>query len=235
MKGDGIAVQNARLTATAEAGAAMTETAQARGELAALTATAEAESAAETASAGRRRDNLTATAEARSARLTATAEAGSARQTATAEARATRDAAEAMTATAAAQPSPTIVPSPTATPEAVGMSGKIDDVTATQLSLLQRGHDSATLLTVDADATITRDGQPATMNDLQKGDDANVTVDGVSGNVRILAASTPPVSIISRITGLWWLIPIGVMIPLVLRVKNRTIVEPFVVKRVAAG
>lgn len=235
MKGDGIAVKNARLTATAEAGAAMTQTAEANGEAAAMTATAEAELAGQTATAAARRDNRAATAEARGAKLTATAEAASARLTATADARATRDAAEAMTATAAAQPTATGVPSPTPTPEAVGLSGKVDGINGDQLTFLPRGQKSATQLTVDTDAAITRDGQPATMNDLQKGDDANLTVDGASGHVRVLAASTPPVSIISRITGFWWLLPIGVMIPLVLKVKNRTIVEPFVVKRVAAG
>jgi hypothetical protein len=224
MKGDGIAVRHARQTATAEAGAGLTATAQAKGEFAAQTATAAA-----------RREKGTATAEARSWKLTATAEAASVRQTATAEARATRDAVEAMTATAAAQPTATIVPSPTPTPEPFGLSGTIDGVNGDQLSLRHNGQEGATQLTVDADAAITRDDQPATMDDLRKGDDARVTVDGVTGHVRVLAASTPPVSVISRITGFWWLIPIGVMIPLGLKIKNRTIVEPFVVKRIAAG
>lgn len=235
MKGDGIAVRNARLTATAGAGGALTATADALSGQAAQTATAEAESAAQTATAAARRDRGTATAQARSAKLTATAEAESARQTATAAARATRDASDAMTATAAAQPTSTVVPTPSPTPEPVGLSGSIDAINGDQLSLNVSGKESPTQLTVDSDAKITRDGKDAALSDVKVGDDADLTIDGSSGHVRVLAASTPPVSIMSRISGFWWILPIGVMIPLVLKVKNRTVVEPFVIKRVTTN
>jgi uncharacterized protein YpuA (DUF1002 family) len=188
-----------------------------------------------------RRARQTATAEAKS--LTATVQAKLAR-TATAEAEliataeaaeATEDAIAALTATAAAQPTATATPSPTPTPAPFGLTGKVTGVSGDQLSVKASGSKESTQYTVDPDATITRDGQTATLDVVQNGDSVSLTVDGNTNHVRVLAATTPPVGIVGQITGFWWLIPIAAAVPLVVLWKGRVVHEPFVLKRVVAA
>jgi hypothetical protein len=178
---------------------------------------------------------MTATAEAAAA-LTATA---GAQMTATAEAaaaKATQDAIAALTATAAAQPTATATPAPTATPSPFGVSGKVTGVNGDQLSVRQMGSSDPTQYTVDADATISRGGQPAKLDAVKKGDSVSLTVDGNSNHIRLISATAAPVGIAGRIAGLWWLIPLAAAVPIVFIGKGRLGGgDPFVVKRVVTA
>lgn len=177
---------------------------------------------------------MTATAEADAA-LTATAGAG---MTATAEAaaaQATQDAIAALTATAAAQPTATPTPEPTATPAPFAMSGKVTKVDGDQLSVKSTGSNESTQYTVDGDATITRGGEAAELTSVKKGDTVNLTVDGNTNHIRVLAATAAPAGIAGKLARFWWLIPLAAVVPLFILVKGRSVGDPFVVKRVVAA
>ncbi|MEA2510860.1 MAG: hypothetical protein QOJ59_347 [Thermomicrobiales bacterium] len=227
MTGDGIAVREARQTATAEA-AAMTATAEAAS---ALTATAEA--ATQLTATARAHARMTATARA-AARGTATASA-EAEMTAVADAWATEDAIAALTATADAMPTATALPTPTATPSPLGLSGKVTGIQGNLLSIKEAGKQESTQFTVDSDATITRSGKPATLETVAVGDRVDLTVDGNTNHVRMLSATAAPTPIATRLAGLWWLIPVAAVVAILILWKRRVVVEPFVVKRVAAA
>lgn len=222
MKGDGIAIRNAQLTATARAADEMTATADAA---AMLTATAEA-------------------GEAESAMQTATARAEQDAQ-ATADARATQDAISAnMTATAAAIPTetpmstetPIPTPEPTATPEPIAMTGKITDIEGSQILVAPAGGGDASAVTVPATAAITRDGASATFGALRTGDTVSLTIDGTTRTVSQLAATAPADSMFANLSTFVFLLPALAVIPLVFILKGRDGVgDPFVVKRVASA
>jgi uncharacterized protein YpuA (DUF1002 family) len=212
MTGDGIAVRHARQTATAQAAAALTATAKAE---AALTATAEARTA------------LTATANAQ-----LTAEAGAA-LTATANAEATRQAIAALTATAAAQPTATPTPQPTATPAPFSVSGIVAEVGQDRITLRPASkNEQPASYGIRPDAGIVRDGKPATLDKIGRGDTVTLTIEGSSHLVTALDAHAAPGR---GLAGFWWL-PI---LPLILGVcvvqlSRRRAEEPFIVKRVPA-
>lgn len=176
----------------------------------------------------------TATAEARFA-LTATAQA-QAELTATAQAAAaTQQAIAAMTATAAAQPTATPTPQPTPTPAPFAVTGTIAQVGDSQISIKPAGGNDAVTYMVDADARVTRDGKPSRLDALAKGDSVTLTVDGNTQHVREIAATAAPVSVLAKVTKLWWLLPaIGVLGGLVVA-RGKIDRDPFVVKRVAAA
>ncbi len=207
MTGDGIAVRNARATATAKAAAAMTATANAAAQ---LTATAEA-----------------------GIRMTATAQAA---MTATAQALATQQAISALTATAAAQPTMTPTPSPTATPSPFTVQGTIADIRGKEIVLkpAQSDGDPAAFSVSDG-ATIARDGKTASLSALAKGDSVTMTVDGNTRLVTSLVAQPAPLGLADRLAGLWWLlvcVPAGAAF--VFWHSRSRAVEPFIVKRVPA-
>jgi uncharacterized protein YpuA (DUF1002 family) len=221
MKGDGIAIRNAQITATARAAEEMTATALAEEEAAAQTATAQAASDAESAM-------MTATA---AAKLDAQVEA---------DAQATQDAiSAAMTATAAAIPtaSPSPTPEPTATPEPYAITGTIDDIRGGQVFVETADGDSAIGYTVPVDASITRGGNGSTLSELRKGDTVNLTVDTVSQTVVRLNATAPAgQGIMSSLSKLIFLIPALAVIPLILFIRGRDMTgDPFIVKRVASA
>ena len=221
MTGDGIAVRNAQASATAQAGAAMTATAQAGAN---MTATAQAGA------------NMTATAQ---AALTATAQAAAARQatadaqaTAQANALATQQAAAALTATAAAQPTATAVPSPTPTPTPppVAVSGKIvADGDGNVVVAPDGSAGEPVTYPVDPAAAITRGAKPVELAALAKGDAVRLTVDGVTGSVTVLDAQAAPLGILDRLAEMWWIVPLGVILPAGLWFRRARAVEPFIV------
>ncbi|MGI8475011.1 MAG: DUF1002 domain-containing protein [Thermomicrobiales bacterium] len=217
MKGDGIAIRNAQLTATVRAANHMTSTAAAAAN---LTSTALAEG-----------DAAKATADARSAALTATADA--------ADAQATRMAIAGLTATAAAQPTQTPMPTPepTATPAPVAVGGAVVDVSGGQIWVREAGSNAAIAYTVDGAATITRGGKTSPFGAIVKGDTVSMTVDGSSKHVTMISASAKPVAILSKLLKFIWVIPALLMIPLIFFLKGRVggIGDPFIVKRTAAA
>jgi hypothetical protein len=101
-----------------------------------------------------------------------------------------------------------------------------------QLTVKAAGSSTASQYTVDGDATISRGGQPAKLDAVKKGDSVALTVDGTTNHVRVISATAPPVGIAGRIAGLWWLIPLAALVPVVILLKGRVGTEPFVVKRV---
>jgi uncharacterized protein YpuA (DUF1002 family) len=217
MTGDGIAIRNARATATAEARAQQTATARADAE---LTATAAAE--------------MTATADAR-AQATADARASATAAQATVAAQMTATAEAAMTATARAQPSPTatatMVPLPTATPAPLSVTGAIasSDAGKREISVVPSGGTgSPTTYALTNSASITRGGQPATIDAISKGDHAVLTVDRTSHQVTKLALE-PAVKDGKKPIEPWWLAVAG-LTGLIL-VKRRRTPEPFVLTR----
>ena len=211
MRGEGIAIRNAQATATARAGAELTATAEAE---AALTATAAAETA------------MTATAE---AALTATAEAA---LTATADAQATQDAIAALTATAAAQPTSTPIPAPTATPEPVAVSGKVSGTDDGFLSVEVTGG-VETDYAIAADATLLRDGEAVELTDLDEGDSVQVIFDPMVNAVTSVDAEAAPQDLLAQMGPLTWLLPAGLILPM-LWLRRRRADEPFIVREAAA-
>ncbi|HET8523472.1 MAG TPA: DUF1002 domain-containing protein [Thermomicrobiales bacterium] len=218
MTGDGIAIRNARATATAEAHARQTATARAE---AAMTATAAAA--------------LTATADARaaSAQATADARASATAAQATVEAQMTATAEAAMTATARAQPTPTATaaPLPTATPAPLSVTGTIagTDVGKHQVSVLPSGGTGApTAYTLTTSVSIVREGQSATLDVIRKGDHAVLTVDGTTHQVTRLTLE-PAAQAGKRQIEPWWLAIAG--LTGLLLVKRRYTSEPFVLTR----
>jgi hypothetical protein len=156
MTGDGIAIRNARRTATAEAKAARTATANAA---AIMTATAGADSR-----------NATATAQA------------ALDLTATANAEATQQAKADMTATALAVP--------TATPEPIGVSGKI--VATRPREIVVEQGTVRTPYTLAANVTVERGGKTARANALANGDSVHLTLDGSTREVVSVTAQPAP-------------------------------------------
>lgn len=220
MKGDGIAIRNAQITATARAAEEMTATALAQEEAAAQTATAQAELDAE------------------SAMMTATAAAEMDAQAA-ADARATQDAlSAAMTATAAAIPTttPSPTPEPTATPEPFAVTGKIDDIRGGQVFISTADGEGSVGYTVPVDATITRDGEGSALSDLRKGDSVSLTVNTVSQTVVNIRATAPSQSMLGGLSKFIFVIPALAVIPLILFIRGRDMTgDPFIVKRVASA
>ena len=214
MRGDGIAIRNAQASATAEAAAALTATAQAR----------EAAAQAENAAA------MTATAEA-AAVLTVTAQAQEAAAlTATAQAQATADAIAALTATAAA-PGPTATPVPTATPAPFSFGGTVVGRGDGRLIIrTSRAPTGQLTHRLDPRATITRDGDPATMSEVLVGDSVRLTIDGKTGRVVGLSARTPRVGLATSLARFWWVAAIGLLTPATLwRRRRRRAEEPFII------
>lgn len=213
MKGDGIAIRNAQLTATVRAENNMTATAQAAAE-------------------------MSATAAAESAMLTATANAGANTQAA-ADAKATQDAlSAAMTSTAEAQPTITPVPSPTATPEPVGVTGKVTDIKGSQLWVQPDDADQPVAYSVAGNADILRDGEITNLGSIKKDDTVSLTIDGQSQTVSKITASAPATSSpLASIGKLLFLLPALAVIPLILFLKGRGggVGDTFIVKRVASA
>jgi len=220
MKGDGIAIRNAQMTATVRAADNMTATAIAEKE-------ASATAAAELSAA------QTATAQADSANLKATAEAGDA------SARATQDAlAAGLTATANAQPTttPTPVPEPTATPEPVAVAGEIIDIRGGQVWVKPTGGGEIAGYTVPAEASITRGGKNSSLSAIKSGDKVNLTVDPYSQTVQNLSATAPAQSLLSKLSKLLFLLPALAVIPIILLIRGRGGAgDTFVVKRIASA
>ncbi|MDQ3044793.1 MAG: DUF1002 domain-containing protein [Chloroflexota bacterium] len=203
MTGDGIAIRNARATATAEAGAMMTATAEAA---AALTATAEARGNQATADAQATIDAL------------ATQEALN-RQ-------ATQQAIAAMTATAAAQPTATPVPP-------VAVSGQIITTDGKQIVVDPTGSVSEPVtFEMDDNSSITREGKSADAATLAKGDRVEMSVDGVTNVIVSLSAQPAPESIFSKLQVLWPLLLLGLVAPVAFWAKGRKPLDPFMVKRI---
>lgn len=176
----------------------------------------------------------TATAEARLA-LTATAQA-QAGLTATAQAAAaTEQAIAAMTATAAAQPTATPTPLPTPTPAPFAVTGTIAQVGDGTISIKPAGGNDAVTYAVDAGARVTRDGKPARLQALAKGDSATLTVDGNTQLVREIAATAAPVSVLAKVAKLWWLLPAFGILGGFVFARGKIDRDPFVVKRIAAA
>lgn len=202
MTGDGIAIRNAQASATAEANAAMT-----------------------------------ATAEAANARATAEANAAA---TASAEAQAMLDAE--MTATARAQPTSTATPSPTATPPpsptpspiptpaTVGVEGTVADIGEGHIAIVQDGGSTSSVTyRLDADVTIMRGDQQATLDAIGKGDRAILTIDGATQLVTNLVVAPTPATTEDRplqpaMLGIIGLLGIAL-------IKRRRGEEPFVLER----
>ena len=210
MKGDGIAIRNAQLTATARAADEMTATADAAAEQ-----------------------------DAESAMMTATAQAELDAE-ATANAQATQDAISAgMTATAAAMPTQTPMPTPepTATPAPIAMIGKITDIEGSQILIEPAGDGNASAVTVPSTAAITRDGESANFSALRTGDTVNLTIDGTTRTVSQLSATAPAGGgMFSNVARILFLLPALAVIPLVFIMKGRDGVgDSFVVKRVASA
>jgi hypothetical protein len=164
MTGDGIAVRNARASATAQAKAERTATAEAAA-------------------------NMTATAEAESRNATATAQAA-VDMTATANADATRQAEADLTATARAQP--TTTPMPTSTPAPVATSGKIVATRPHEIVVAQAGVNSP--YTLAADVAVVRNGKNSDAGSLRKGDTVQLTLDGSSREVIAVTSQAAPTS-----------------------------------------
>jgi hypothetical protein len=197
MTGDGIAIRNARATATAQAAAAMTATAAAN-----MTATANAQATLD-------------------AQMTSTAEAA---LTATARAQPTSTPYPSPTAT----PSPT--PLPTATPAPIGVTGTVNKSDGHELAIVvDGGNKTAVIYNVDAAAEIVRDGKPTTLDKIDKGDRAVLTVDGSTHQItRMVVESTnkgglPIEPVLIACMGL-----LGLVL-----VKRKRSIEPFVVTHVS--
>lgn len=227
MKGEGIAIRNAQLTATSRAGDEMTATADA--------------AAMRTATAAAEQTEAAAAQDAESAMMTATAQAELDAQ-ATVDARATEDAISAgMTATAAAMPTQTPMPSPTpeptATPEPIAMAGTITDIKGSQILIQPEGDGEANAVTVPASAAIMRDGETATLGSLREGDTVSLSIDGTTRTVSQLSATAAPSDgMTSNLSRFIFLLPALAVIPLVFILKGRDGVgDPFVVKRVASA
>jgi len=162
MTGDGIAIRNARRSATAQAAQDMTSTAQASLD---MTATAEAE-------------------------LTQTAQAD-ADKNATAQAELTQTASASLTQTAEAQPTITPTPSPTPEPVGVaGKITKIDggqlEVQATD------GSKAKTTYTVASSPQVLRGGQTVKFDALRTGDTVQLSLDGSNHEVIAITADPAP-------------------------------------------
>jgi uncharacterized protein YpuA (DUF1002 family) len=199
MTGDGIAIRNARATATAEAASAMTATAEAN-----MTATANAQATID-------------------AQKTAMAEAA---LTATAQAQPTSTPIPSPTAT----PSPSPTPLPTATPAPIGLSGTVNKTSGGQLAIVVDGSgDTPVSYVVDSAASIVLDGKPATLDKVDKGDHAVMSVDGSTHHVTELVVESadtggiPMEPVLFGCVGL-----LGLVV-----VKRKRSVEPFVVKSVS--
>lgn len=212
MTGDGIAIRDARKTATAQAAAEQTAAAADSSEF-------------QTAAAG------TAAAEAMAATGTARAiaAADSASATAAAAVRATERASAAMTATAELQPSPTVTPTPTATPGPVTTTGKITGVGGNEIQVAAKGSDAPSAFTLAPDAAVTRDGKAVDLGQLQPGDSVTLTVDGMTRMVVHAHAETPPTPLLDRINPIVLLVLTGGMLGafLCVRIVNRE--DPFIV------
>jgi hypothetical protein len=162
--------------------------------------------------------------------MTATAQAAEA-MTATAIAQATQTAAAALTATFEARPTST--PIPTATPEPVGVSGTITDVTDEEFFVAAAGsEDKPVGYRLQPGATLTRGGKPVAVRELVKGDSVQLTVVGGGPWATDVKAEPPPVSILSRLIKFLWIIPLGLAIPAAKWAKSRKPLEPFVLKRI---
>lgn len=210
MTGDGIAIRNARATATAEAGAMMTATAEAA-----------AQKTTEAAAA------LTATALARGNQATADAQATS-DALATQEAlnrQATQQAIAAMTATAAAQPTATPVPP-------VAVVGQIVKMEGNKIVVAPNGTDNDPVTyELGETSAITREGKAADAAKLTQGDRVELSVDGKTDVVISISAQAAPESLFSKFRLLWPLLLIGLIAPVAFWAKGRKPLDPFMVKR----
>lgn len=191
-------------------------------------ATATAEAARQMTATAQAEAALTATAAADAANATATAEG---QLTATAEAKAALIAA--LTATAAAIP--TATPVPTATPGPSTLTGTIEETGPGEI-VVQPADAGAKPVryAMDEAATVTRDGQPVPLAEVIADDEVSLVVNGGTKRVTELTATAPPVSVLERLRFLVYLLPLGLIIPVVRWVITRKPQEPFVVKRVTA-
>jgi hypothetical protein len=216
MTGDGIAIRDARASATSQAAAQMTATAQA--DTAHMTAAAEAAA------------NMTATANAAAINASATAQAAAASATAEANARATEHASAAMTATAAVQPTATPTPLPTATPEPSSATGKIAEIRTNEVVVELPGSGGVgSPFTLAPDARLTRDGKPVSLDQLQSGDSVQMTVDGMTHQVTDLRAAPAPVSLMDRLDNIGLFFLAGGFLSAFIWVRRRHSEEPFVI------
>lgn len=201
MTGDGIAIRNARATATAEAVAKL--------------ATAEARLRAEQTAEAEMTAEARMTAEALEAQMTADAEM-------TAEARAT----ERVTP----EPQPTATPMPTATPSPLGVRGTVADTDQTWVSVIDgSGMTPSGAYAVDPATDIVRDGQPVSLEALVRGDQAELTVDGSTRRITRLVATSMPVAEAEGFRTDWG-VALGGMLG-ILWLKRRRTSPSFVVRR----
>jgi hypothetical protein len=191
MTGDGIAIRNARLTATAQAEAEMRQTAQAA-------------------------DDMTATAEAESRNATSTAQA-SLDLTATAHGEATNQAIANLTATALAQPTP----APTATPEPVSISGKIVETHPGAITIEQDKDDRRSTFRFAANLTVERNGDVIDAAALGKGDSALLTLDGSTHEIIHVSAEPAPSNMIGQVVKFGLFLLTGTALTAVVVVRKR--------------
>ncbi len=141
--------------------------------------------------------------------------------------------AETDVATPAATPPPTAtVAAPTATPAPLVVSGKVLRVGANDLLVAWGdGRDAAAFYLVGADATVTRNGKPVGFGEIRKDDTVTLTLPGSGGPANRVVADAPSRAAVGPLSLLWWLLPLGLVVPVAVLLGDRW-GQPFVVREV---
>ena len=123
---------------------------------------------------------------------------------------------------------------PTATPLPSTVTGTVVRTREDEIVVARDGDRGEPVgYTLDAQAAVTRDGKPAKLVKVAKGDGVRLTVNGGTKLVTEVVAQPAPVSLLSRLAKLLWLVPLGLAVPAYVWAKGRQPVEPFALKRIA--